>query len=206
VVIQRFPDGVISHVTYRTRVDRGGSHRPFIVSLGGRLSKFDVGTLLAGDGSETELLGVVFGAKGQRFDHHTVHDHAARNTRSNLEMRVVLTDRAQSAYTGLIRIGESAPFAEAYQENRNLVLSKRAKAETIPELEISTDEVRCKHGATVGPVDEDQIFYLMSRGIPWTRAVRMIVRGFVDAVLDRAPTDLKAKIGETVEERLRHIS
>jgi Fe-S cluster assembly protein SufD len=206
VIVQNLPENARAHITYRTRLGHGADSAPFMVALGGKHTKIDYGTILGSDGCRTELSGVLFGAGGQIFDHHTVHDHGARHTYSNLEMRTVLTDRAMSAYTGLIRITTEAPYSEAYQENRNLVLSKRAKAESIPELEISTDEVQCKHGATVGSVDDGQIFYLMSRGIPRREATRIIVRGFVDAILDKAPTDLKVRLGEAVAERLEHIA
>jgi Fe-S cluster assembly protein SufD len=205
VIVQRLPANMRGHMTYRTRLDREARHYPFMVALGGKHTKIDFGTILAGSGSETSLSGVLFGAHRQAFDHHTVHDHASPHTRSDLQMRTVLADRAMSAYTGLIRIGTEAPYSEAYQENRNLVLSEHAKAESIPELEIETDEVQCKHGATVGSVDEEQVYYLMSRGMPRATATRMIVRGFVDAILDKAPSNLKERLGETVEERLRHI-
>lgn len=206
VIIQRLPESVRGHMTYRTRLSADARHAPFMVALGGKQTKIDFGTLLSGPGAETELRGVLFGAGRQLFDHHTLHDHVSPHTRSNLEMRTVLADRALSAYTGLIRIGTQAPHSEAYQENRNLVLSEQAKAESIPELEIETDEVQCKHGATVGSVDEEQIYYLMSRGIPRTAATRIIVRGFVDAILDKAPADLKESLEETVRERLLHIA
>lgn len=206
VIVQRLPMNARAHITYRTQLGHGSTSAPFMVALGGKHTKIDYGTILGTEGSQTELSGVLFGAGGQVFDHHTVHDHDASHTHSNLEMRTVLTDRAMSAYTGLIRITTGAPFSEAYQENRNLVLSERAKAESIPELEIETDEVQCKHGATVGSVDDNQIFYLMSRGIPRREATRIIVRGFVGAILDKAPADLKGRLEEAVEERLEHIA
>ncbi|MBD3334549.1 MAG: Fe-S cluster assembly protein SufD [Candidatus Eisenbacteria bacterium] len=206
VIIQRHSAAALAHLTYRTRLGAHSIHRPFVTAVGGKLIKIDTGTRLAGQGAETELLGLVFGTGRQHFDHHTVHDHRARNTHSNLEMRTVLTDRSRSAYTGLIRIGKDAPYSEAFQENRNLVMSPGAKADTIPELEIETDEVQCKHGATVGPMDEEHIFYLMSRGIPRQAALQMLVRGFVDSLLDQAPAGARELLEGSIAEKLTHIA
>ena len=111
--------------------------------------------------------------------------HVHSHTYSDLDFKVVLEDEARSAYTGLIRIDLEAADSEAYQENRNLLLDKQCRAESIPELEILNEDVRCTHGATVGPIDEEQVFYLMTRGLPRRAAERAIVEGFFAPVLDR---------------------
>jgi Fe-S cluster assembly protein SufD len=134
-----------------------------------------------------------------------VHHHQAPHTRSNLDFKVVLTGRARSAYTGLIRIASDAPSSEAYQENRNLLLTEGTKADSIPELEILTDEVMCTHGATVGSLDPDHLFYLASRGIPRREAARMIVGGFFEPTLKRLPEDLRERIQAHVEAGLTTI-
>ena len=114
-------------------------------------------------------------------------------------------DKATSAYTGLIKIEKDALDCEAFQENRNLLLDKKARADSIPELEILTDRVRCSHGATVGPIDDMQIFYLTARGIPHNEAVRMIVSGFIRSTIQMAPEDLRARLAEVVESRLEDM-
>ena len=177
MAIQRLDRGARLHLAQRARADRDGRILSVIASLGGGIAKADLGTVLDGTGAEVELLGFLFGELRQHFDHHTVHHHRAGKTRSNLDFKVVLKDRSMSAYTGLIRIEREAPGSEAYQENRNLLLNDGTKAESIPELEILTDEVMCTHGATIGSLDPEQLFYFMSRGIQRPQARRMSVSG-----------------------------
>jgi Fe-S cluster assembly protein SufD len=139
------------------------------------------------------------------MDHHTVHSHRSGRTWSNIDFKVALTGYARSAYTGVIRIDEEAGATEAYQENRNLLLSETCRADTIPELEILTDDVQCTHGATVAPLDEEMVFYLESRGIPREQAERLIVRGFLEKTLSRVPEAVRPQVVEVVEERLSHF-
>jgi Fe-S cluster assembly protein SufD len=128
-----------------------------------------------------------------------VHGH----TYSDLDFKVVLEDQARSAYTGLIRIELDASDSEAYQENRNLLLDKDCRAESIPELEILNQDVRCTHGATVGPIDDEQIFYLMTRGLPRREAERAIVEGFFAPVLDRIDEEsLKGRLWSYIRSKL----
>ncbi|HEX9638569.1 MAG TPA: SufD family Fe-S cluster assembly protein, partial [Acidobacteriota bacterium] len=197
--------GVKGFMTQRALLARGARYLGLQASFGGSVSKFDVGAVLEGEGAESRIFGVTFGEGRQHFDHHTVHDHRAGHSHSDLDVKVVLKDRARSAYTGLIRIERDAPESEAYQENRNLLLSAGTRAESIPELEILTDAVRCTHGATVGPLDPEQIFYLRSRGLPYSEAVRMVVGGFLDATLQRVPEDLHARLEELVFNRLKEL-
>ena len=136
------------------------------------------------------------------MDHHTEHLHEAGKTHSNLDFKVALTGAARSAYTGMIRIARHAGGSEAYQENRNLLLSEDARAESIPELEILTDDVRCSHGATVAPLDDEQLFYLKSRGLPHSQAMRLIVYGFLDQTLQRLPEATRERIEALVAHRL----
>jgi Fe-S cluster assembly protein SufD len=105
-------------------------------------------------------------------------------------------------YTGLIRVEKAAVNADAYQENRNLLLDDGVKAESIPELEILTDAVRCTHGATMGPVDPEQVHYLMARGVPRPDAERLIVAGFVEPALDKMPADLRGRVRQAVAAKL----
>jgi Fe-S cluster assembly protein SufD len=119
---------------------------------------------------------------------------------------VALGDRARSIYTGLIRIDPGAPRSEAYQENRNLLLSDRCRADSIPELEILTDEVSCSHGATVAPIDPQQQFYLASRGVDPVAAIQLIVGGFVAAVTDRLPPAVAAEIADLIAARLARVA
>ena len=187
----------------RAEVGRDATLLTAITSLGSAVTKSDFGSLLAGPGATVELWGFLFGEGRQHFDHHTLHDHRAGHTYSNLDFKVVLRDRARSAYTGLIRIEPDAPESEAYQENRNLLLNDGARAESIPELEILTDAVKCTHGATVGTLDPLHLFYLMCRGLPRPEAVRLIVGGFIEPTLSRLPEDLSRRLRGHVEERIQ---
>lgn len=202
VVVQHWNPGVRGHLTSRGRIGRDAKVTLVIASLGGDLAKMNVGAVLDAPGAQSEIGGVVLGAGRQHMDHHTLHDHRAPNTMSNIDFKVALTGKARSAYTGLIRIEKEAPASEAYQENRNLLLSEGARADTIPELEILTDNVQCTHGATVAPMDEEQLFYLESRCIPPKEARRLIVQGFLEAALSRLPGELREELEATVSGNL----
>jgi Fe-S cluster assembly protein SufD len=188
----------------RARLDRDSKLRLFNVTLGGHFSKTRVEASLQGQGADAELKAIYFGSGDQFFDFHTLQDHRVGNTRSDLLFKGALQDTARTVYAGLIRIEKGAARSDAYQANRNLVLSDHAKATSIPMLEIDNNDVRCTHGATVGPVDPQHLFYLRSRGIPEATAKRMIVQGFFGEVLERIPfehartlveAELEARLG-----------
>jgi Fe-S cluster assembly protein SufD len=188
----------------RARLEKDSRLRLFNITLGGRFSKTRVEASLVGPGSSAELKGIYFASGEQFFDFHTLQDHQVGNTTSDLLFKGALQDSARAVYAGLIRIEKGAARSDAYQANRNLVLSEHARATSIPMLEIDNNDVRCTHGATVGPVDPMSMFYLQSRGIPATTAKRMIVQGFFGEVLERIPfeqartlveTELEARLG-----------
>ncbi len=201
-LVQRWDPEVVGHLTVRAKVEGGARFQMSLASFGGRTFKADVGAFLAGEGAEVESAGVAMGGDEQHFDHHTEHIHESAKTTSNLDFKVALTHAARSAYTGMIRIAPHAPGSQAYQENRNLLLSPDARAESIPELEILTDDVRCSHGATVAPLDPEQLFYLESRGLPHPQAMRVIVYGFLDQTLARLPQSTRERIEALVAARL----
>ncbi len=202
VLVQRMDPGSRGHLTVRARAGRGASVITVLVALGGELVKTDLGTVLAGERASSEILGFLLAEGGQHLDHHTVHHHTAPRTSSNIDFKVALTGRARSVYTGIIRIDETARTSEAYQENRNLLLSEHCRADTIPELEILNEDVQCTHGATVAPIDEEQIFYLQSRGLPEDVAARLIVRGFLEGTLSRLPAEVRRTVEPLIEARL----
>jgi Fe-S cluster assembly protein SufD len=205
VTLQRQARATNSYLTHRARVERGGSMLTIPLAFGASLAKQNIGVILSGEGADSRMYGLLFGSARQHFDNHTLHHHAHGQTTSNINFKVVLRDKASSAYTGLIRIDPHAKVCEAYQENRNLLLNSGTKAETIPELEILNEEVSCSHGATVGPIDPMEIFYLNSRGIHTEEAVRMIVSGFVASTLKLVPEDLRERISGFVATRLEDI-
>jgi Fe-S cluster assembly protein SufD len=171
----------------RARLGKDAKLRLFSVTLGGLFSKTRVEASLVGQGADAELKSIYLASGKQFFDFHTLQDHQVGNTRSDLLFKGALQDTARTVYAGLIRIEKGAARSDAYQANRNLVLSDHAKATSIPMLEIDNNDVRCTHGATVGPVDPQHMFYLRSRGIPEQTAKRMLVQGFFGDVLDRIP-------------------
>jgi Fe-S cluster assembly protein SufD len=201
-LVQRWLPGVRGHLTLRARLQRAATLQLVLASFGGGTTKADVGAVLDGEGAQVETFGVAMGGGSQEMDHHTEHLHHAPHTRSNLDFKVALTQSARSAYTGMIRIIGGAGGSEAYQENRNLLLSPEARAESIPELEILTDDVRCSHGATVAPLDPEQLFYLQSRGLAPGQATRLVVYGFLDQTLRRLPETSRERIEALIAERL----
>jgi Fe-S cluster assembly protein SufD len=202
VNLQRLDFDNRAYITQRTKLGRDSESYTLFASLGGGASKVNSGTILAGQGANSHIYGVAFGDGKQHFDHHTLHDHRASASFSNIDFKVVLKDKSNSAYTGRIVIDKDTVNCEAYQENRNLLMSKGCKAETIPELEILTDQVRCTHGATVGQVDPEQIFYLTSRGFSRDEAMRVIVSGFVEPTLAKMPNHLGDTIRDIIYAKL----
>jgi Fe-S cluster assembly protein SufD len=202
VTVQRQDDAAVAHETRRARLGLDARFLHVHAALGGGLVKASFGALLAGRGAEARFAGVAVADGTQHLDHHTAHDHLAPDTRSDLHFRVVLRGRARSIYTGRIRVEREAVNTDAYQENRNLLLDAGTKAESIPELEILTDAVRCTHGATMAPVDPEQVHYLMARGVPAGEAERLIVAGFVEPALDRMPAEVRGRVRQAVAEKL----
>ncbi|HKW44760.1 MAG TPA: Fe-S cluster assembly protein SufD [Candidatus Eremiobacteraceae bacterium] len=178
---------VFSH--QRARLGRNAKLVTLNFAIGGKLSRADVEVNLAGQGAESDMLGLVFGEGDQQFGFQTLQGHHAPDTRSDLLYKSALDDRSHSSYTGVISIGHDAPRSEAYQANRNLLLADGARADTEPKLAILIDDVaRCTHGATVGPIDEEQLFYVRSRGIDPQAATKIIAEGFFQ--------DVFAKVGD----------
>ncbi len=175
--------------TQRMRLERDATLRHFIGSWGSRLSKNWINMELVGQGSTGELLGLYFPSGRQHLDHHTNQLHKAPHATSDLLFKGALKDRARAVYQGYIKVYSGAQKTNAYQANRNLMLSKQARADSIPGLEIEADDVRCTHGATAGQIPDEYIFYLMARGIDRTNAERMIVQGFFEEVLNRIPVE-----------------
>ena len=155
--------------------------------LGSAVTKAFLDSRIEGPGAEVRMLGFFFGDARQHFDQHTFQNHIVGQGKSDLLYKGTLKDHAYSAFRGLIRINPDAQRSDAYQQNRNLLLSGTAHADSIPELEIEANDVRCTHGATVGPLEEEAVFYLMARGIPRPEAERLITEGFFDELIAKIP-------------------
>jgi Fe-S cluster assembly protein SufD len=190
----------------RAHVGRDASLRSAAVALGGDYARLRSESRLMGEGAESDLMAVYFGDGHQMLDFRTLQDHAAPRTRSDLLFKGAVEDEAQSVYSGLIRIRKDAQKSNANQSNRNLVLTEGAEAKSVPNLEIEADDVKCSHASTVGPIDEDQLYYLASRGVPPDEAERLIVLGFFDDVFEQLPlpslvAPLRRSVIEKIERR-----
>lgn len=170
-----------------SRVGRDATLTSTAVALGGYYARLRTDSALIGHGGTTRLLAAYFGAGHQMHDFRTVQHHQAPRASSDLVYKGVVANRSRSVYTGLIRVEKGAAGTNALQTNRNLVLHEGAHAESVPNLEIEDNDVRCSHASAVGPVAADQRFYLESRGVPSDVAERLIALGFLDEVLASLP-------------------
>lgn len=160
-----------------------------VVAIGGRLFRNESTIDLSGTGAENKVLGILFGDNNQNFENWITQNHWARRTISDIQFRGALKGKAKSFFSGLVSIIKEAQQSDAYQAAKFLLLSKNARADAIPNLEILADDVKCSHGAAMGPVDEEQKFYLQTRGITPDEAEQIIVEGFFEPVIDGIPSE-----------------
>jgi Fe-S cluster assembly protein SufD len=180
--------GVYAFSTIRARLERGAQLAASLVGIGGLLSKTKLEVSLEGEGAHAELMGVTYGDGKQHFDYMTLQDHISPRTSSDLLFKAALDGESSTVWTGTVHIQKTAGLSEAHQTSRNLLLSDHARAAPIPVLEIEAyDVLQCSHGASAGPLDEDQRFYLQSRGIPSDVAQQLLVEAFFVEVIDRLP-------------------
>jgi len=191
----------ISHETVTLDND---SHVDWIFgALGSKVTKNFSHLNLAGRGATGKMSGFYFTNGNQHLDHDTQQNHLAPNTTSDLLFKGALLGESRSIWQGMIYVDPKASKTDGYQANRNLVLSKKARADSIPGLEILTDDVRCTHGATVGKIDQDLVFYLQSRGLPKKEAEKLIVEGFFDPIMQRIPFDnVRQRFQNAIEEKM----
>ncbi|MCC6498990.1 MAG: Fe-S cluster assembly protein SufD [Anaerolineales bacterium] len=171
----------------RARVERGGNLDWIFGAIGSRLTKNFSELDLAGDGAQGRMSGFYFTDGAQHLDHDTQQNHFAQHTTSDLLFKGALKGKSRSVWQGMIYVAPGAQKTDGYQANRNLVLSDGARADSIPGLEILADDVRCTHGATVGKLEAEPLFYLKSRGIPQAEAEKIMVEGFFDPIFQRIP-------------------
>ena len=171
--------------------------------LGSRLHWTAQDVWLRAPGSNSKLFGLTFADGRQHLDYQTRQDHTAPHTESDLLFKGVVLDRARTVFRGVLHLRKEAQQTNAYQATHSLLLSPRARADALPILEIEADDVRCKHGSTTGRVDEEQIFYLMSRGLSRQDAQRLIVQGFFETVITEFPVEgVQEKIRLAIEDRI----
>jgi Fe-S cluster assembly protein SufD len=171
----------------RARVERAGNLDWIFGAIGSRLTKNFTELDLAGEGAQGRMSGFYFTDGNQHLDHDTQQNHLAPHTTSDLLFKGALKGKSRSVWQGMIYVAPGAQKTDGYQANRNLVLSEGARADSIPGLEILADDVRCTHGATVGKLEQEPLFYLKSRGIPQAEAEKIVVEGFFDPIFQRIP-------------------
>jgi Fe-S cluster assembly protein SufD len=188
-----------------TTVEREASALSLNVHLGGAYTRFEGLSRLTGEGARSDMLAVCVASDAQEFDARTLQDHMSPHTTSDLLYKNALNDRARTTFGGLIRVEPHAHFTDAYQKVRNLLLSDDAEANSMPGLEILADNVKCSHGATSGQISENEMFYLLSRGIPTPVAKQLLVSGFLNEVVDRLDHPAITKlVHELIEAKFVH--
>jgi Fe-S cluster assembly protein SufD len=189
--------------THHARVERDAELDWVAGGFGSKKGKTRIQNDLAGQGATSRVTGAYFADGTQHLDYDTFQEHIAPNTTSDFAFKGALRDEATTVWRGMIRVEREAQKTNAYQENRNLLLSHDAHADSIPGLEILANDVRCTHGATLGQVDREQLFYLMARGLSRAEAERLIVRGFFQDVLDRIELEpVREALADALEARI----
>lgn len=173
-------------------------------ALGARLAKVNQHVELAGQGASCQVNGTMFTQEKQHLSYHTLQHHSAPNTRSDFLYKSALQDQSQTVWRGMIKVDKVAQRTDGYQRNDNLLLSSSSRADSIPGLEIEADDVRCTHGSTSGRVDNEQVFYCLSRGFTQQEAIRLIVTGFFQQIFDRIELEsVREALGHAIARRVR---
>jgi Fe-S cluster assembly protein SufD len=203
VSVQNFSRSTWHFASHHARVERDAELDWVAGGFGSAKGKVRIQNDLAGPGATSRVTGAYFADGTQHLDYDTFQEHIAPSTTSDFAFKGALRDTARVVWRGMIRVEEDAQRTNAYQENRNLLLSKTAHADSIPGLEIMANDVRCTHGATLSQVDRDQLFYLMTRGLTRAEAERLIVRGFFQDVLDRVELEpVRESLAAALEARI----
>ncbi|NNC91281.1 MAG: Fe-S cluster assembly protein SufD [Acidimicrobiia bacterium] len=200
--VQAWGYGTVALGQQRAVLGRDASFHHGEAGIGAALGRLHFFVDIDGAGAHSEITGLYFGEDEQVLDYRAFINHRAPHTTSNMFLKGAVEDSSHSVFTGLIRIEEEAQKVNAFQTNRNLVLSDAAGAESVPNLEILANDVKCGHGSTVGPLDADQRYYLMSRGLDRIHSDRLQVRGFFEEALKQMPhQELAAPIRAAVNEK-----
>ena len=203
LVIQQLGSATVSLEHHVSNADQQAHVVSGVAAFGGSYARTRADFRLIGRGASGDLLSAYFGDGSQMLDFRTFQEHDAPDTTSRLLFKGAVTGEAQSVYTGLIRVSENAPGTNAFQTNRNLKLSDGAWAYSVPNLEIEQNDVSCSHASTVGEIDEDQRFYLESRGVPTTTAEQLLVSGFFAEVIAQFPIDaVKVELQSIIDDAL----
>jgi Fe-S cluster assembly protein SufD len=203
VELQSFGEHMYNFTHERVQVAENGTLDWVFGAIGGKLTKNFSDLDLVGRGATGRMSGFYFTEHNQHLDYDSQQNHLAPNTTSDLLFKGALVDQSRAVWQGMVYVAPDAQKTDGYQANRNLILSHKAHADSIPGLEILADDVRCTHGATIGKIDQDQIFYLRSRGIPKVEAERLIVEGFFDPIMQRIPFEgVRQRFQEAIHEKM----
>ncbi len=203
VELQSWGENVWNFTHERARVERDGHIDWVFGAIGGKLTKNFADLDLVGPGSIGRMSGFYFTDGKQHLDYDSQQNHRAPHTTSDLLFKGALIDSSRVVWQGMIYVAPGALKTDGYQANRNLVLSKNARADSIPGLEILADDVRCTHGATVGKIDPNEVFYLQARGIPKLDAEKLIVEGFFDPIMQRIPFEgVRERFQESIHQKM----
>jgi Fe-S cluster assembly protein SufD len=203
VSIQNLSRETWHFATHHARVERDGELDWVAGGFGSKKGKIRIQNDLNGPGATSRVTGAYFADGDQHLDYDTFQEHIAPSTESDFAFKGALREHAHAVWRGMIRVEEDAQKTNAYQENRNLLLSPDAHADSIPGLEILANDVRCTHGATLGRVSREELFYLMTRGLSRPEAERLIVRGFFQDILDRIELEpVREALGAALEARI----
>jgi Fe-S cluster assembly protein SufD len=204
VELQSWGEHIWNFSHERAIVSRDATLDWIFSAVGSKLTKNFSYLDLVGEGATGKMSGFYFAEGFQHLDHDTQQNHLAAHTTSDLLFKGAVKDQSRSVWQGMIYVAPGAFKTDGYQANRNLVLSPKARADSIPGLEILADDVRCSHGATVGKIDPEQVFYLLSRGIPYREAERLIVEGFFEPIMQRIPFDgVRSRFQEAIQAKIR---
>lgn len=183
--LQNFDYNAFNFSLQRANLGKDSKLNVFSLSLGSQFSYENIRVYSSNPGAKSDILGLVLGNQEQVFQHETLQDHLSGNSESNLHFEVILNDKAESAHNGFVHIEKQALQTSAHQLIKNLLLSRKAKAEAIPNLEILADDVSCSHGVSLGPVNTEELFYLMSRGFSIKEAEHLIIEGNIENIISK---------------------
>ena len=188
-VVQNWNEKTVSFQLDTTIADRDSSIKSVAVNIGAKRARYENQSRIEGPGAHVKMYSLTVAEKDQEFDQRTYQTHNAGNAVSDLLYKNALLDNARTIFSGLIKVAENAQQTDAYQTNRNLLLDPTAEANALPGLEILANDVKCSHGATTGNVNAEELFYMMQRGISKREAMKLMVFGFFEEVIEKIEND-----------------
>ena len=201
--VQRDSPEAFHYGVTEVSVGRGSSYDSTNINLGGRLSRHDIDVKFTAEGGEAWVDGLYMLGGSQHSDTHSIIDHTVPNCKSHQNYKGVLNDNSRGVFNGKVFVRENAHGTDAQQSNKNLLLSNEARVDTKPQLEIFNDDVKCAHGATVGQLEEEELFYLLTRGLPEVLAKNLLTYGFAEEIINKIKIEsIKKELDKAVLNRL----